>query len=88
MNDAVPVTQGDGDGDGGSMSRRSVLRTTAGVAGAGLALGAAGSGTASAAEIAAATETVSRTAAPARKGRTMAGVPFERRSTVRARTRR
>ncbi|MFG3309101.1 Gfo/Idh/MocA family protein [Streptomyces wuyuanensis] len=83
MNDAAPGNQGTGDGDGGSMSRRSVLRTTAGVAGAGLALGAAGSGTASAAESAGAAETVSRTAAPARKGRTMAGVPFERRSTVR-----
>ncbi|CAM5433178.1 MULTISPECIES: Gfo/Idh/MocA family protein [Streptomyces] len=66
-------------------SRRSVLWTTAGVAGAGLGLGALGTGTASAAttapEAMAAAEAVA--AAPARQGRTMAGVRFDRRSTVR-----
>ncbi|NEE33974.1 Gfo/Idh/MocA family oxidoreductase, partial [Streptomyces sp. SID7982] len=67
-------------------SRRSVLWTTAGVAGAGLGLGALGAGTASAAGVRApeavtAAEAVA--AAPPRQGRTMAGVPFERRSTVR-----
>ncbi|GGZ67482.1 MULTISPECIES: Gfo/Idh/MocA family protein [Streptomyces] len=67
-------------------SRRSVLWTTAGVAGAGLGLGALGAGTASAAgarapEAVTAAEAVA--AAPPRQGRTMAGVPFERRSTVR-----
>ncbi|MFI6106472.1 Gfo/Idh/MocA family protein [Streptomyces sp. NPDC051310] len=69
MNDAAP-------GNHGSPSRRSVLRTTAGVAGAaGLGLGAS-SGTAAADDAAGAP-------APPRQGRTMAGVPFERRSTVR-----
>ncbi len=68
MYDAAPGNQDTGSGDGASMSRRSVLRTTAGVAGAGLALGATGSGTASAAQSAAGADTVSRTAAPARKG--------------------
>ncbi|MEI7031648.1 Gfo/Idh/MocA family protein [Streptomyces pratensis] len=61
-------------------SRRSVLRTTAGAAGAGLGLGALSAGPAAAAE-ASAPEAVA--AAPARQGRTMADVPFEGRSTVR-----
>ncbi|MFF4170590.1 Gfo/Idh/MocA family protein [Streptomyces sp. NPDC001744] len=56
-------------------SRRTVLRTTAGAAGAGLGL-AAGTGTAHAAPSAPA-------AVPRRRGATMAGVPFEARSTVR-----
>ncbi|CAM5537976.1 glycosyl hydrolase family 109 protein [Streptomyces badius] len=56
------------------------------MAGAGLGLGALGAGTASAAgrgapDAVAAAEAVA--AAPPRQGRTMAGVPFERRSTVR-----
>ncbi|MGW6455398.1 Gfo/Idh/MocA family protein [Streptomyces sp. NPDC055078] len=63
------------------MSRRSVLRTSAGVAGAGLGLGALGAGTAAAGENAAAAGHAP--AAPARKGRTMVGVPFEGRGTVR-----
>jgi hypothetical protein len=71
-------------GNDSSMSRRSVLMTTAGVAGAGLGLGALGSGTAASAERAAAAPAVERgNAASERQGSTMAGVPFERRSTVR-----
>ncbi|MGW1979253.1 Gfo/Idh/MocA family protein [Streptomyces sp. NPDC001889] len=82
MNDAAPQTHG--SDDDGAMSRRSVLRTTAGAGAAGLALGAVGAGTASAAPAASAgDEAGSEAAAPARKGRTMAGVPFERRGTVR-----
>ncbi|MFF9343931.1 MULTISPECIES: Gfo/Idh/MocA family protein [unclassified Streptomyces] len=61
-------------------SRRSVLRTTAGAAGAGLGLGALAGGTAHAAEPAAAPAGAT---APRRQGATMAGVAFERRSTVR-----
>ncbi|MFJ4966446.1 Gfo/Idh/MocA family protein [Streptomyces sp. NPDC088729] len=63
-------------------SRRSVLWTTAGVAGAGLGLGALSGGVASAAE-ASAPAAGAPAAAPARKGRTMVDVPFEGRSTVR-----
>ncbi|MDQ0797761.1 Gfo/Idh/MocA family protein [Streptomyces sp. B1I3] len=69
----------------GSLSRRSVLRTTAGaagVAGAGLGLGTLGSGTASAADRPPA-GAGSPASTPARRGATMAGVPFGRRSTVR-----
>nr|WP_019884445.1 Gfo/Idh/MocA family oxidoreductase [Streptomyces purpureus] len=73
MNDEVP---------GSGPSRRSVLRTTAGAAGAGLGLGALGAGPAIAAAPGTAS-TVDEAAAPARQGRTMAGVPFEGRSTVR-----
>nr|WP_267243480.1 Gfo/Idh/MocA family oxidoreductase [Streptomyces sp. PR69] len=78
------------------MSRRSVLRTTAG---AGLGLGALGASSASAAPAAspapatafaaapgdgsAADDRGDEAAVPPRRGRTMAGVPFERRSTVR-----
>ncbi|MFJ8133068.1 Gfo/Idh/MocA family protein [Streptomyces hydrogenans] len=61
-------------------SRRQVLRTTAGAAGAGLGLGALAGGTAHAAEPAAAP---AGAAAPRRRGATMAGVAFEGRSTVR-----
>ncbi|MGW0118688.1 Gfo/Idh/MocA family protein [Streptomyces sp. NPDC003327] len=69
-------------------SRRTVLRTTAGAAGAGLGIGALGGHPAHAA---AETATTAPGAAPAagtaavpkRRGATMAGVPFERRSTVR-----
>ncbi|MFC8919078.1 Gfo/Idh/MocA family protein [Streptomyces sp. NPDC057116] len=76
MNDAAPGNQDRGQD---SPSRRAVLRTTAGVAGAaGLGLGAL-SGTAAAAG----TGPAEAPAAPPRQGRTMAGVPFERRSTVR-----
>ncbi|MGW2015161.1 Gfo/Idh/MocA family protein [Streptomyces sp. NPDC001927] len=68
-------------------SRRSVLRTTAGVAGAGIGLGALGTGSAEAA----APETATAAAQPAgqtagtprRRGATMANVPFTKRSTVR-----
>ncbi|MFD7320355.1 Gfo/Idh/MocA family protein [Streptomyces sp. NPDC059875] len=70
-------------------SRRSVLRTTAGVAGAGIGLGALGAGPAEAAgAVTAAAENAEQNAgqnaeAPLRNGATMAGVPFERRPTVR-----
>ncbi|MFF8606546.1 Gfo/Idh/MocA family protein [Streptomyces sp. NPDC015346] len=70
-------------------SRRSVLRTTAGVAGAGIGLGALGAGPAEAAEAAKVTDVAAVGApgetagTPPRRGATMAGVPFERRSTVR-----
>ncbi|MFF8289256.1 Gfo/Idh/MocA family protein [Streptomyces sp. NPDC016309] len=75
MNDAAP---GDHDRSPEPPSRRTVLRTTAAAAGAaGLGLGAPG-GTAAAAEPGA-----TEAAAPPRQGPTMAGVPFERRSTVR-----
>ncbi|MEU4269710.1 Gfo/Idh/MocA family oxidoreductase [Streptomyces sp. NPDC026092] len=68
-------------------SRRSVLRTTAGVAGAGIGLGALGTGSVEAA----APETATAAAQPAgqtagtprRRGATMANVPFTKRSTVR-----
>ncbi|MER5559773.1 Gfo/Idh/MocA family oxidoreductase [Streptomyces sp. NPDC048491] len=78
MNDAVPEHQ--------DVSRRSVL-WTAGAAGAGLGLGAFG-GTAEAAEQrggqAAGNATEGAAAKePPRQGRTMIGVPFQRRSTVR-----
>ncbi|WP_372497804.1 Gfo/Idh/MocA family protein, partial [Streptomyces clavuligerus] len=76
---------GPGPGPGGDSpapSRRTVLRTTTGVAGASLALGALGTGPAAAAP-AGTTEAQATAAAPPRKGRTMAGVPFQRRSTVR-----
>ncbi|MGW0469138.1 Gfo/Idh/MocA family protein [Streptomyces sp. NPDC003027] len=70
-------------------SRRSVLRTTAGAAGAGLGLGALSGAPAHAAADATAAHTpaaghaeeAART--PPRTGATMAGVPFEGRSTVR-----
>lgn len=64
-------------------SRRSVLWTTAGVAGAGLGLGALGAGTASAAGATARSAAEAVAAAPARQGRTMADVRFEGRSTIR-----
>ncbi|MFE4540505.1 Gfo/Idh/MocA family protein [Streptomyces scopuliridis] len=98
MHDAAPENPGtedtspsENDAQGsarGEVSRRSVLRTTAGVAGAGLGLSALGGGTAAAAEplgVAGAAEAAAFTDSPAppRKGRTMAGVPFERRTTVR-----
>lgn len=96
MNDAAPQNPGKDDAkgtgendNGGSVSRRSALRTTAGVAGAGLGLSALGTGTA-AASVSEAAGTAApagaesaESAAPKRQGRTMAGVPFERRSTVR-----
>ncbi|MQS39969.1 Gfo/Idh/MocA family protein [Streptomyces katsurahamanus] len=93
MNDAA-AAQDHGSDDDGSMSRRRVLRTTAGAAGASLAIGALGTGPAAAGESAGAAGAAGSTgaagntaepagAAPARKGATMAGVPFERRSTVR-----
>ncbi|MFD9291970.1 Gfo/Idh/MocA family protein [Streptomyces sp. NPDC060030] len=69
--------------DDGSLSRRSVLRTTAGavgVASTGIGLAAAGAGAASAAEQAPASGPLP---VPARQGATMAGVRFGRRSTVR-----
>ncbi|MFF9864554.1 Gfo/Idh/MocA family protein [Streptomyces sp. NPDC013953] len=63
-------------GNHGAPSRRSVLRSTAGVAGAaGLGLGATSG--------AAAADGPAGAPAPPRQGRTMADVPFERRSTVR-----
>ncbi|MFD8823291.1 Gfo/Idh/MocA family protein [Streptomyces sp. NPDC059605] len=85
MNDAAQQDDGTQDGDEGSMSRRSVLRATAGVAGAGLGLGALSGGTASAATPALSPEDTAaeQASVPKRQGRTMAGVPFDRRSTVR-----
>ncbi|MBT2505661.1 Gfo/Idh/MocA family oxidoreductase [Streptomyces sp. ISL-98] len=71
--------------DENPVSRRSVL-WTAGAAGAGIGLGAVGTGGAAAAaapESAAEDATSAAQDAPKRQGRTMAGVPFERRSTVR-----
>ncbi|CAM5409640.1 Gfo/Idh/MocA family protein [Streptomyces narbonensis] len=80
MNEQVPP----------SPSRRKVLRTTAGAAGAGLGIAAAGAPAAQAATESAATATTAAAktetaaeAAPRRRGQTMAGVPFEGRSTVR-----
>ncbi|WP_309051991.1 Gfo/Idh/MocA family oxidoreductase [Streptomyces sp.] len=65
-------------------SRRTVLRTTAGAAGAGLGFGALGGHPAHAAPgPAAAASPAGTAAAPKRRAATMAGVPFERRSTVR-----
>ncbi|MFE2014549.1 Gfo/Idh/MocA family protein [Streptomyces sp. NPDC059491] len=61
-------------------SRRKVLRTTAAAAGTGIAFTAAGAQAAAAPAAPAAPETP---AAPRRRGATMAGVPFEGRSTVR-----
>ncbi|MFD8959817.1 gfo/Idh/MocA family oxidoreductase, partial [Streptomyces anulatus] len=63
-------------------SRRSVLWTTAGVAGAGLGLGALGAGTASATGATARSTAEAVAAAPARHGRTMADLRFEGRSTI------
>ncbi|MFJ1546072.1 Gfo/Idh/MocA family protein [Streptomyces sp. NPDC088246] len=85
MNDAAQQDDGTQDGDEGSMSRRSVLWTTASVAGAGLALGGLSSGTAAAATPTRSPEAApaGQAAAPKRQGRTMVGVPFDRRSTVR-----
>ncbi|QGV81860.1 Gfo/Idh/MocA family protein [Streptomyces ficellus] len=77
MNDAAPGNQ---DRGSDPPSRRSVLRTTAGVAGAaGLGFGVLGATPAAAATPSA----EDAGSAPPRQGRTMAGVPFERRSTVR-----
>ncbi|MFF6777296.1 Gfo/Idh/MocA family protein [Streptomyces sp. NPDC012637] len=74
MNDSTPPRP----------SRRSVLRTT-GAAGAGLGLGALGTGSAEAAipETATPEATGTAPATPPRRGATMAGVPFDARSTVR-----
>ncbi|GAA2255778.1 Gfo/Idh/MocA family oxidoreductase [Streptomyces amakusaensis] len=86
MNDASAARQNSQDDDGsgeGPVSRRRVLRTTAGAAGAGIALGALGTGTPAAAAPKAEARTETEAAAPARQGRTMAGVPFERRGTIR-----
>ncbi|MEE1812741.1 Gfo/Idh/MocA family protein [Streptomyces sp. BE133] len=85
MNDAAQQDDGTQDGDEGSMSRRSVLWTTAAVTGAGLGLGGLSSGTAAAATPTRSPETTpaAQAAAPKRQGRTMVGVPFDRRSTVR-----
>ncbi|WP_405689819.1 Gfo/Idh/MocA family protein [Streptomyces sp. NBC_00057] len=85
MNDAAQQDDGTQDGDEGSMSRRSVLWTTASVAGAGLGLGGLSSGTAAAATPTRSPEATpaGQAAAPKRQGRTMVGVPFDRRSTVR-----
>ncbi|MER7408768.1 MULTISPECIES: Gfo/Idh/MocA family protein [Streptomyces] len=65
-------------------SRRSVLRS-AGAAGAGLGIGALGTGAAQAATSGAAPAPAQQTAAaaPPRRGKSMIGVPFEQRSTVR-----
>ncbi|MFI0980447.1 Gfo/Idh/MocA family protein [Streptomyces sp. NPDC021093] len=72
---------GSPDSSPDGVSRRSALRA-AGAAGAGIGLGAVGAlgaaGSAGAAE-----RTVAEDAVPKRQGKTMAGVPFERRSTVR-----
>ncbi|ALO06797.1 Oxidoreductase, Gfo or Idh or MocA family [Streptomyces venezuelae] len=80
MNEQVPP----------SPSRRKVLRTTAGAAGAGLGIAAFGAPAAQAATASAATtttaEATTETSAggtPRRRGQTMAGVPFDGRSTVR-----
>ncbi|MFI6644056.1 Gfo/Idh/MocA family protein [Streptomyces sp. NPDC050504] len=81
MNDAASRTPGDGTPGDGSPSRRSVLGTSLGVAGAGLGLGALGTGTASASAATPPAEAAAE--APRRQGMTMVGVPFERRSTVR-----
>ncbi|MFD9881112.1 Gfo/Idh/MocA family protein [Streptomyces alboflavus] len=85
---ATPAPEESTDESTGGHSRRTVLRT-AGIAGAGLGLGAFASGTAHAdapaeARAGAAAGTAQSPAdAPARKGKTMIGVPFEPRSTVR-----
>ncbi|SFY06936.1 Gfo/Idh/MocA family oxidoreductase [Streptomyces atratus] len=83
MNDAAQQNDGTQGGDEGSMSRRSVLWTTASVAGAGLGLGALGSSTAAAAIGRGPEAAADLAEAPKRQGRTMVGVPFDRRSTVR-----
>ncbi|MGW4748088.1 Gfo/Idh/MocA family protein [Streptomyces sp. NPDC004290] len=64
-------------------SRRTVLRTGAGAAGAGLGIAATSGGTAQAAAESAPARAPRETAVPKRRGATMAGVPFERRTTVR-----
>ncbi|MFJ6637048.1 Gfo/Idh/MocA family protein [Streptomyces sp. NPDC091376] len=69
--------------DDESVSRRSVLWTTAGVAGSGLGLGALGSGSAASAGETVAPAMETSHAASIGYDSTMAGVPFERRSTVR-----
>ncbi|MEO3977540.1 Gfo/Idh/MocA family oxidoreductase [Streptomyces sp. CAU 1734] len=83
--DGEPTAGGPAEGAGGAPSRRSVLRTSAGVAGAGLAFGALGTGTAAAGapDTAAEAAGAAEAATPPRRGRTMAGVPFEGRGTVR-----
>ncbi|GAB7029719.1 Gfo/Idh/MocA family oxidoreductase [Streptomyces sp. NPDC021749] len=68
--------------DGAGPSRRSVL-WTAGAAGAGLGLGGLTAAQAAAATPVSAGAATGAAAAPEAKGRTMIGVPFERRSTVR-----
>ncbi|MFH8475804.1 Gfo/Idh/MocA family protein [Streptomyces sp. NPDC018000] len=85
MNDAAQQDNRTQSGDEDSMSRRSILWTTAGVAGAGLGLGGLSSGTAAAASPSRSPEAAvaGQAAAPKRRGRTMVGVPFDRRSTVR-----
>ncbi|WP_030686107.1 Gfo/Idh/MocA family protein [Streptomyces globisporus] len=64
-------------------SRRTVLRTTAGAAGAGLGIATVGGQTARAATGSAPAARPEAAGVPRRRGATMAGVPFERRSTVR-----
>ncbi|WP_435059160.1 Gfo/Idh/MocA family protein [Streptomyces sp. bgisy060] len=64
-------------------SRRTVLRSTAGAAGAGLGIGALGDRTAVAAPTTAPTAAPEAVTTPKRRGATMAGVPFEGRATVR-----
>ncbi|MFE3096124.1 Gfo/Idh/MocA family protein [Streptomyces sp. NPDC059248] len=80
--DSTPDSAPDGTG---SPTRRTVLRTSAGVAGAGVALGALGASSATAAtdRIRPPEAAGIERPAPPRQGRTMAGVPFQRRGTVR-----
>ncbi|MFE1772292.1 Gfo/Idh/MocA family protein [Streptomyces sp. NPDC059008] len=79
MNEAQPQAH---DHNEAGPSRRSVL-WTAGAAGAGLGLGGLPAGSAAAAAPTAADPASAAGTAPAAKGKTMIGVPFERRSTVR-----
>ncbi|ARF58737.1 Gfo/Idh/MocA family protein [Streptomyces gilvosporeus] len=84
MNEAPHQNHAPGYDDDPGPSRRTVLRT-AGAAGAGLGLGGqvTTGGTAAAAPKTEGTGPAAATAAPEAGGRTMIGVPFERRSTVR-----
>lgn len=78
MHESAPQDQREDSG----ISRRSVL-WTAGAAGAGLGLGLGGPGAADAATGGAARPAADEAAWPARQGKTMIGVPFERRDTLR-----